>query len=272
MKENYLQVPNKSNTQYIDSREVAEMLEKSHGHLLRDINTYAKYLTECKIGLSEFFLESQYKDASGKTNKNYQISKKGCEFLAHKLTGKKGVIFTTKYIERFHQMEEIVSTSPYGKFANQIPTTLSDALLLAGELAKQNELLTEENKQYLAKIEADAPKVKFYDEMVKRKELGVTIREFSKMIKSDYPNSIPNNAYYSWFRYWNFISNNKSKWNMPSQQMVKDGLMCVRISKGVNNNGIPFEAKVPVITMKGIEYFTPLILKDIEVFRDQYEK
>ena len=34
------------------------------------------------------------------------ISKKGCEFIAHKMTGQKGAIFTAKYIERFHEMQD----------------------------------------------------------------------------------------------------------------------------------------------------------------------
>lgn len=65
----------------LDSREVAVMLEKEHNHLLRDISVYAKYLTETKIGLSDFFQESTYKDITGRTLKKYQITKKGCEFL-----------------------------------------------------------------------------------------------------------------------------------------------------------------------------------------------
>lgn len=35
----------------------------------------------------------------------YRITKKGCEFIAHKLTGTKGTEFTARYINKFHQME-----------------------------------------------------------------------------------------------------------------------------------------------------------------------
>ena len=90
----------------LDSREVAKMLGKEHKHLLRDIAKNIDYLTETKIGLSEFFQETQYKDSTGKKNKRYDITKKGCEFLAHKLTGKKGAIFTATYIDEFHKMEQ----------------------------------------------------------------------------------------------------------------------------------------------------------------------
>lgn len=106
---------NNINRLTLDSREVAVMLEKEHNHLLRDISVYAKYLTETKIGLSDFFQESTYKDITGRTLKKYQITKKGCEFLAHKQTGRKGSSFTASYINRFHEMEAQLSKKPLQK-------------------------------------------------------------------------------------------------------------------------------------------------------------
>ena len=103
---------NNINRLTLDSREVEVMLEKEHNHLLRDISVYAKYLTETKIGLSDFFQESTYKDITGRTLKKYQITKKGCEFLAHKQTGRKGSSFTASYINRFHEMEAQLSKKP----------------------------------------------------------------------------------------------------------------------------------------------------------------
>lgn len=88
----------------LDSREVAAMVEKEHAKLLRDIKRYAKQLDEAKIGLVEFFKESEYTDAKGEIRPCYQITKKGCEFIAHKLTGTKGTEFTARYINRFHEM------------------------------------------------------------------------------------------------------------------------------------------------------------------------
>ena len=103
---------NNINRLTLDSREVAVMLEKEHNHLLRDISVYAKYLTETKIGLSDFFQESTYKDITGRTLKKYQITKKGCEFLAHKQTGRKASSFTASYINRFHEMEAQLGKKP----------------------------------------------------------------------------------------------------------------------------------------------------------------
>lgn len=88
----------------IDSREVAEMVGKEHKELLRDIRRYCKQLGESKIALTDFFTESEYTDKSNRQKPCYLVTKKGCEFIAHKLTGVKGTEFTAKYINRFHEM------------------------------------------------------------------------------------------------------------------------------------------------------------------------
>ena len=93
------------NVSYIDSREVAEMVEKTHANLLKDIRRYCKQLGEVKIDFSDFFTESTYRTEQGRENPCYNITKKGCEFIAHKLTGTKGTAFTARYINRFHEME-----------------------------------------------------------------------------------------------------------------------------------------------------------------------
>ncbi|MBR8722384.1 hypothetical protein IX325_000692 [Fusobacterium necrophorum subsp. funduliforme] len=109
----------------LDSRDVAKMVEKNHADLLRDIAKYKAYLAESKIAFSEFFQENQYKDKTGKRNKKYDITKKGCEFLAHKMTGKKGAIFTATYIDKFHEMEQALKNPKREQtkldFKNQTP-------------------------------------------------------------------------------------------------------------------------------------------------------
>lgn len=90
----------------ISSMEVAEMVEKQHNELLKDIRRYVEQLGEGKIPQSDFFTESTYRNERGKEYPCYSVTKKGCEFIAHKLTGIKGTKFTAQYINRFHDMEE----------------------------------------------------------------------------------------------------------------------------------------------------------------------
>ena len=92
----------------ITSLEVSEMVEKEHKELLRDIRRYIQQLAESKIALGDFFNESKYQDANNQTRPCYLVTKKGCEFIAHKLIGIKGAGFTAKYINRFHEMEEVI--------------------------------------------------------------------------------------------------------------------------------------------------------------------
>ena len=94
---------NELEQKYLDSREVAEMVGKDHNKLLRDIRIYIEQLGESKIGQSDFFTESTYQNSQNKTMPCYLVTKKGCEFIAHKLTGVKGTEFTAKYINRFHE-------------------------------------------------------------------------------------------------------------------------------------------------------------------------
>lgn len=97
------------NQKSISSREVAEMMEIRHAEMIRKIEGISKNLTERKIALSKYWTESQYKDASGKSNKEYQVTKRGCEFLAHKTTGTKGNLFTDRYMDKFAEMEQIIN-------------------------------------------------------------------------------------------------------------------------------------------------------------------
>lgn len=93
----------------IDSREVAEMVGKAHKNLLADIRNYENELGELKIQPTSFFAESTYRTSQNKIMPCYNVTKKGCEFIAHKLTGVKGTEFTARYIERFHEMEDMLS-------------------------------------------------------------------------------------------------------------------------------------------------------------------
>ena len=95
--------------QKLDSREVAEMMEIEHWQLLRKIDNINEDFTDNKIVVSKYWEESTYRDSSGKSNRCFLITKRGCEFLAHKTTGTKGNLFTDRYMDRFEQMKTQLS-------------------------------------------------------------------------------------------------------------------------------------------------------------------
>lgn len=98
----------KQSIKTIDSREVAEIMQIGHWEVLRKLKGIIKTLTDNKIVVSKYFIESTYKDTSGKKNSCYQLTKMGCEFIANKFNGEKGILFTAKYVERFNEMEEVI--------------------------------------------------------------------------------------------------------------------------------------------------------------------
>lgn len=103
---NELTTMNFNNVEVVDSRQVADAVEKLHKNLLKDIHTYCGYLIELNFQPNEFFIKSNYTDPIGRTLPCYLITRKGCEMVANKLTGKKGIAFSALYINAFHKMEQ----------------------------------------------------------------------------------------------------------------------------------------------------------------------
>lgn len=93
---------------YADSRDVAIAIEKNHWDLLKTIRTYIEYLGESKIACSDFFVEAEYTSEQNKKMPRYFITRKGCDMIANKLTGKKGVLFTAAYVTAFEQMKAAI--------------------------------------------------------------------------------------------------------------------------------------------------------------------
>lgn len=95
-----------NNQDVMDSRDVAKMIGKTHRHLMRDIRRYINDLEESpKLDSRKFFIESSYVSQQGKELPCYLLTKQGCEFVANKLTGKKGTIFTATYVGLFNQYQ-----------------------------------------------------------------------------------------------------------------------------------------------------------------------
>lgn len=96
----------------IDSRDVAQMVERPHNDLLKSIRTYSEYLAEGDFSHSDFFVESSYLDKNGKPQPCYLITRKGCDMIANKTTGKKGILFTAAYVNAFEEMRQALTAVP----------------------------------------------------------------------------------------------------------------------------------------------------------------
>lgn len=106
----------------VDSREVAEMIGKEHKNLLRDIAGYIETMTksdkisQLKIEPSDFFIESTFENR-GKQYPCYLLTKKGCDMVANKMTGEKGVLFTAAYITAFEAMRQHIQSEAAPKIS-----------------------------------------------------------------------------------------------------------------------------------------------------------
>lgn len=104
---NYLNTFDIYNKQLIDSREVAKIIGKRHDHLLRDIRNYIKVIEDSPtLSSADYFVESTYVNSQNKIQPCYLLTKLGCDMVANKMIGEKGVLFTATYITKFYEMEE----------------------------------------------------------------------------------------------------------------------------------------------------------------------
>lgn len=104
--------------QTITTLEIAEMMGMRHDRVLRKLEGQdvkgkhtegiIEILTHHNLGASDYFIPSTYKDESGKENKCYKVTKLGCDFLANKFNGEKGIVFTARYVKRFADMEKAI--------------------------------------------------------------------------------------------------------------------------------------------------------------------
>ena len=131
----------------LTSVEVAEMVGKPHNDLMKDIRRYTSQFNEGNISHVEFFTENTYLDKKGQERPCYLVTKKGCEFIAHKLTGVKGTEFTAKYINRFHELEEHVHK----------PRTALEQIALLAQGALELEEKVDSVEQEVYSIKNDMP-------------------------------------------------------------------------------------------------------------------
>ena len=158
----------------LDSREVAEMVGMRHADLMRSIDRYIDVMGKnAKLRSSNFFIERTYKQAgNGKEVKRYDITKKGCEMVANKLTGEKGILFTAEYVERFNQMEE----------ADRQPKELKGRELMAKALIEAQAVLAEKDTTIAKQTQLIGelkPKADYTDRILQSKSL-VTITQIAK--------------------------------------------------------------------------------------------
>lgn len=98
-------------TARVDSLFVAELFEKNHKEVLRDI----RKITDPLSGLSEEFRQrnfapSSYRNQQNKKQPCYYLTRDGFTMLVMGYTGQKAMQFKELYIKRFNEMEKVIKS------------------------------------------------------------------------------------------------------------------------------------------------------------------
>lgn len=158
---------NTSKNNTITTMEIADMIGVKHWQIIRklegnnDRKGYVDILNDNQMVVVDYFIKSSYIDTKGETRPCYLVTKLGCDFLANKFTGEKGVLFTARYVKRFDEMEQALKT-PY-----VLPTTYTEALEQLLAQVKEKERLALENKEM-------KPKVEYHDNVLNKSDLITT--------------------------------------------------------------------------------------------------
>ena len=152
--------------------EVAEMMEVPHSDLLkklegrRDRKGYIQILNEGQMSVVDYFTKSTYVDGKGEERPCYEVTRLGCDFLANKSTGEKGVLFTARYVKKFYDMEHgqpavyhIDSSTLRGlsSTGNLIRNTMMDEKAKPHEVAAVLDSLFKQSGVYLPECFIKAP-------------------------------------------------------------------------------------------------------------------
>lgn len=225
---------------------VAGKFGKRHSDVLRSIETI---ISQTPKNQSERnFALSEYRDASGKANPMYVMTKDGFSILVMGFTGETAMSFKWEYIEAFNKMEATIRSGGF-----KIPTTYKEALLLAVEREERVEQLEKKQKE-------DAPKVLF-SEAVAGSRNSCLIGELAKLITQN-GHSIGQNRLFEWMRANGYMGKRGESYNIPHQAYLEQGLFEIKKGTRSGSDGVMYTTITPKVTGKGQIYFVNLFIKE----------
>lgn len=167
---NELTVFNFNQVDVVDSRDISKLVDVRHADLLEKIGGYTKHLTNGKFRSLDFFIPSTYQDGKGETRPCYLLTKKGCDMVANKMTGEKGVLFTAAYVTAFEKMRE--------KLTYALPKDYPSALRALADAEEKRLALVAENETQ-KQIIADFQPIKQYVDTILASTGTMTITQIA---------------------------------------------------------------------------------------------
>lgn len=95
----------------VSSRKVAEVFNKRHDNILRDIENIKSDLLKIEeIKWEQNFIQCTYRDNRNRCYPEYLMTKDGFTLLAMGFTGTEAMKFKIAYIKRFNEMEQYIKS------------------------------------------------------------------------------------------------------------------------------------------------------------------
>lgn len=239
----------------INTRDIANFMGINHYYILKKldgiknkngttrISGIIEVLSMEKICVDKYFIESMYVDAKGESRKCYLCTRLGCDFLANKFNGKKGIIFTAKYVDMFYKMEKSLRENKYSYL-------IDDPI----ERAKKWIAEEEERKQLENEVLKSAPKVIFANAVCSSNS-SILVNELAKILKQNGVN-IGGLRLFNYLREKGYLIKKKgSEYNLPTQKSMDRKLFQIKETIINHGDGKVTVSKTPKITGKGQEYF-----------------
>lgn len=231
----------------VDSREVKDMLNMRHADLLEKIDGYIQILENGKLRSLDFFVENSYTvDGNKRPYKYYLLTRKGCDMVANKMNGTKGVLFTAHYVTRFEEMETQLKKQ-------LVPSYMIDNSIQRAERwiqeQKERERIESEKLLLEQQVTEYQPKVEKYHQFLDADGL----MDIGSLAKELNINGFGRNKLFTFLKDQKILMAN----NLPYQKYMNRGLFEV---KSVPTSKIGYVSKT-YLTPKGADYIADLIRK-----------
>lgn len=255
--------------QTIPSYEIAKMMEVEHPKVLRMIEGDKTHigiiptLDKAQMGSISYFIKSSYKDTMNREKVCYECTKMGCDMLANKMTGEKGIIFTAKYVKKFNEMEKLLleqnTPSLTKKQELQLKLFSKDSMEVVNAHKELVELEVQEaTKPLKDKIKEDEPLVAFSERILKEGD-NILIRDLVK-IASDEGYKTGEKRLYNKLREWNYICKTSTK---PTQYAIERDYFVVE----TNTINTPYGTKqifTTKVTPKAQVHIIERLMKELD--------
>ncbi len=212
------------------SRQIAENFEKNHNHVLRDIDSLKKDVSN----FGQMFFETTVPDSYGREQRAYLMNRDGFTLLAMGFTGKAALEWKLKYIAAFNEMEKKLTEQPQ----------LTRSQLLATALIAAHEELEEKDKQ-IAEL---TPKGVFAD-AVSASAQSILVGELAKLLSQN-GIQMGQNRLFAWLRENGYLIKDRKRtdYNMPTQKSMELRLFEIKETSIAHSDGHTSINKTPKVT------------------------